>query len=520
MHLPSRSAQTMSKVIATFLTLAILGGCAPQSDEAPPAEKIIVYPASGDTNVNIDTPLTLTFSDTPIVGKTGFIRVYDVKTGALVDKIDLSIPASPLPSGRFPPNTNQAKIFALGRNSQMSDYQVNHIGGEDFHFHPIIVHENTATLYLHNNKLEYGRTYQITLSNGTLSAEGTSFEGISKDDGWTFTTKPNAPASDTHRVIVAADGSEDFSTVQGALDFAPSAPERPFEIFVKNGNYEELVFVKDKSNFTIRGESRDGVVVSYPNNSAFNPPRGGPSRRPAFSIYNVSDVQLSNFTIKNNFIGQAEALLVRGDKVVLDHMTLDGSGDALTTAGSIYMADSSLRGDGDTILAYATLYCLRCEISSAGPFVWPRTPEGQHGNIFVDSKFVYLDEPLPWTISEESPEGQKTNGVLARLPRNGPSSTNANFPHAEMVLINSQTQGIPEIGWGPVEDPSTLDWRGVFFAEYNTQDTSGRTIDMAKRHPIVRYLQLPEDKALIEKYSNPEFVLGWKPEIRAPQTSK
>ena len=46
----------------------------------------------------------------------------------------------------------------------------------------------------------------------------------------------------------------------------------------------------------------------------------GPSRRPAFSIHNATGIQLSAFTISNYFIGQAEALLVRGEQIVIDRM--------------------------------------------------------------------------------------------------------------------------------------------------------------------------------------------------------
>ena len=35
---------------------------------------------------------------------------------------------------------------------------------------------------------------------------------------------------------------------------------------------------------------------------------------------------------------------------------------------------NEIRGDGDTILGYAALFCLRCEIHSVGPFTWTRTP--------------------------------------------------------------------------------------------------------------------------------------------------
>ena len=349
--------------------------------------------------------------------------------------------------------------------------------------------------------------------NAVLAKSG--FAGI-EDGEWTFSTKAAPPAESTAKVTVAADGSGDFNTLQGALDFAPAAsPDTPFEIDIKNGRYDELVFLTEKSDIIIRGESRDGVVVGYPNNSAFNPPQPAPSRRPAFSLYKVEDIQLSDFTINNYFIGQAEALLVRGDRVVIDNMQLNGSGDALTTYGSIYMQDSELTGHGDTILGYASLYCLRCTVRTYGPFTWTRTPEGQHGNVFIDSTFVNEDKPLPWTVTAENPEGRRSEATLARLPRNGPGSSAPNFPHAEMVLIDSTLVKVFPEGWGPVEDPETFDWSGVNLMEYNSKDENGDLIDLSQRHPIVKILDAEKDAETIANYRTPEFVLGgWTPVVK------
>jgi len=426
----------------------LLAACMLDSPPAQPsAGAPVAFPKNGAANVNPDTHLTLTFSAPPTIGASGLIRIYDAADNSLVDTLNMSIPASPNPGGRSTATT-EAERQAQGRATKMEDYQVNAIQGVDFHFFPIIVRGNTATIYPHNGKLTYGHRYVVKMDASVLQAPG-GFSGV--DNGWTFATKATPPRTDSTRLTVAADGSGDFNTVQGALDFIPASPAKRVTVAIKNGRYEEMVFLSNKANITLRGENREKVVVTYPNNSAFNPPRSGPSRRPAFSIQNSNDIQLSNFTITNSFIGQAEALLVRGQRNVIDHMTLNGSGDALTTYGTLYMVDSKLTGHGDTILGYAALFCLRCEIETLGPFTWTRTPQGQHGNVFVDSTFTYLDTPLPWTITATDP-GRKSPGVFARLPKNGPvGAPGANFPYAEMVLISARTKGVPPEGWCPVE---------------------------------------------------------------------
>ncbi len=57
-----------------------------------------MFPENGATEVNIDTHLRLTMSDKAVVGKKGYISVYDKKTGKLVDRLDMSIPAGPTKS--------------------------------------------------------------------------------------------------------------------------------------------------------------------------------------------------------------------------------------------------------------------------------------------------------------------------------------------------------------------------------------------------------------------------------------
>lgn len=506
---PSRLA-VLSAMIGGLAAPGIANAWSPVADTSSPR----LFPADGGTGVNPDTRLTLTFTAPPTVGSAGRITIHDAADGSLVDTIDLAIPASPNPTGRVigADGSTRAPVPPAPAGPDNPGFQHTRIGGAWFHFFPVRTRENTATIQPHHGALKYGRSYVVRIEPGVLTVGDKTATDIGGADGWTFATKAAPPAADAERVVVAADGSGDFSTVQGAVDFAPTAPPKPIEIFIRNGDYEEIVYINGKSNLTLRGESREGVVVHYPNNSAFN------RIRPAFSVTDADDIQLSTFTIRNDFIGQAEALLMRGRRNIVDRMTLNGSGDAMTTYGAIYMVDSTLTGDGDTILGYAALFCLRCEIHSVGPFTWTRTPEGSHGNVFVDSTMIYTDKPLPWSITAENPQGTKTRGVLARLPRNGRATTAfSNFPHAEMVLINTRMDGVPPEGWGPIEDPSTFDWSNLRLWEFNSMDLTGAPLDMSARHPAVRILTTPADDALIRDYSTPAFVLGgWRPEVRGP----
>jgi pectinesterase len=510
---PHATTLIMKTAILTTLFFAIVG-C--KTLESPHQTELIdnqnaqltTFPANKATNVNPDTYLVLTFSSPPKIGNSGTIKIYDAADKELIDNLDMKVPSSPNPSGRAPGNKGTTTAPPPADPKDKTPYQVNMIGGYDFHFFPIIVHGNVATINLHNGALKYGKTYIIKMDPSILSG----FEGFTTDSSWTFSTKAAPPTTDSNRVIVASDGTGDFNTLQGAIDWTPASPPKKITILIQNGLYEEIIFLSKKSNLIIRGESREGVKVGYPNNSAFNPAKAGPSRRPAFTINDCKDIQLSSFTVENYFIGQAEAMLVRGQRIILDHMTLNGSGDAFTTYGTIYFVDSKLTGHGDTVLGYGAVFFLRSEIQSIGPMTWTRTVSGSHGNIFVNSTLIGIDKPLPWTVTDTNPRGQIPKAVFARLPGNGPNK-DQNFPNAEMVLINTKTSGTPPEGWGPVQQEG-FDKKNVHFWEFNTMDAEGRLVDTSRRAGIGKVLTLPKDAKTIEDYQRPEFVLdGWRPII-------
>jgi hypothetical protein len=237
-----------------------------------------------------------------------------------------------------------------------------------------------ATIYPHHNLLRYNRTYYVQIDPGVLTLADGSFTGIGGRSGWTFTTTKQAPSASASRVVVAADGSGDFTTVQGAIDFVPDRNPRRVTIFIRNGSYEEIVYFRNKSNITILGEDRDKVVVFYANNEVFNPhpsnistnewPGTFPSRRAAFMGDNSTGIHLVNLTIKTTARGQAEGLLLMGDRNILSHVTVMGSGDALQVNGPVYITDSLIVGDGDTILGRGPAFFHRTELQSNGVFMW------------------------------------------------------------------------------------------------------------------------------------------------------
>lgn len=65
------------------------------------------------------------------------------------------------------------------------------------------------------------------------------------------------------RLVVAADGSGDFTTIQAAINSLSTTPDSNWrEIFIRNGDYPEKLFL-EKKRIILSGESPAGVVIHY-----------------------------------------------------------------------------------------------------------------------------------------------------------------------------------------------------------------------------------------------------------------
>lgn len=481
-----------------------------------------LFPANRAREVNPDVQLKLTFTQTPKIGKSGKVQVYEAANDRLVDTLDLSIPPGPTERatgaaltapylaapynyerGKVPTNANtKPGTPSAGAEPTSDKYQLTIIGGftDGFHFYPIIISGNTATIQLHHNLLEYGKSYYVIIDAGVLNVPDGGFKGITDKQSWRFTIRAKSPRANSEKIIVSADGAGDFNTVQGAIDFVPDHGERRVTIVVRKGVYQQIVYFRNKNNVTFIGEDRDQTVVRYANNEVFNPhpanlrtnelPGTFPSRRAAFAADNSSDIQIINLTLETTAPGQSEGLLMTGQRNILKNVHVIGFGDALQVNGRAYIVDSIIEGSGDTILGRGPAFFERSTLKSRSIFMWIRNTAANHGNVFKDCTFIGTGEPT----------------VLVRAPKNG----NSTYPYAEAVLLNCTLSGIRPEGWGPADEGGH-----VHFWEYNSRNADGSTVDVSKRSPLSRQLDKNKDAKVIADYSDPTFVLdGWKPMAR------
>ena len=426
----------------------------------PTSAAQILNPPNGATNVCPDTLLRVTFDAPPALQRSGQITLRTA-SGELADTIDLSLNSR---------SNSQARI----------------IGGTRFTNYPVLISGQTAVICPHSGVLQYGQTYHVTISPDV-------FENATNEISWTFTTRPAGPAADAPRLVVAADGSGDFCTVQGAVDFVPAGNTQPREIFIRTGVYEEIVFVTNKNQLKFRGEDRARTVIQYTNNENFNYRTLGRNvYRQTFGV-SADDFTLENLTVRNTTPkrgSQAEALRIDGRRCVVRNVDFYSFQDTLKLSGTVFVSGCYIEGDVDFIWGTGTCFFTNCEIkcvNNGACITQIRNTATNFGDVFVDCRLTHAPGV--------------TNATLSRIEV-------SRFPYSHVAWINcAMDSHIRPAGWQFTPGPNSPD--NLRFWEYATTDLTGANrVDVSQRSPISRQLT-PAEAAQMR---DPKYVLaGWSP---------
>jgi hypothetical protein len=293
-------------------------------------------------------------------------------------------------------------------------------------------------------------------------------------------------------VTVAADGSGDFNTVQGAIDFVPNGNTQRVTITVKRGLYNELNFVGATKPFiTLHGEDRTQTVLTYPNNSNFNGSVNGFNR--VMFATAANDFTIENLTLRNTTPrggSQAEAFGVNNaQRVIVSRCNIYSLQDTMLLNGLVFVTDCYVEGDVDFMWGNGTAYFQRCELRAVntGYYTQIRNTQTTKGNVYVDCRLT-------------APAGV-TGVYLGRI-----DPTAGQFPYSQVVWINCAMGPhiLPE-GWllnNATTAPSVQFW------EYRSTDLLGVPLDVSKRIKDSKQI----DDATAAQYRDPAFVLnGWNP---------
>jgi pectin methylesterase-like acyl-CoA thioesterase len=481
-----RTIRTPSAALcAIAVTIASLG-------IAADALAITLAPINGGSQVCTDSPLSINFASAPRLGTSGTINVFR-NDGALVDSINLADP-------------NSAKRTV---GNAMSDVGLVHL----WKYFPVIVSGSTATIYLHK-QLDYGGTYYVTIDPGVLT-DTQGFAGIQDPLAWRFTTKASPPVAGASQVTVAADGTGDFCTVQGAIDFVPANNTQHVDIDVKNGTYTELVYVAPNKPFiTVRGQDRDHTIVQYTNNDTLNvlpftnaaDPNnqcinrripGTPDLwncwRASFGV-EANDFTLENITLHNTTPtggSQAEAFRGNGERTVLNRVILQSYQDTTRVQGTVFVTNSYIEGDVDFTWGVGAVFFQWSQLNAlrTGYYSMVRN-DTNHGNVYVNDRFT------------RAPTLGANTMYLSRIET-------ARFPNSEAIFINDtmDTQVRP-VGFQltPAACPNPF---SIKFWEYRSVDPTGAPINTSQRLAPCSHQMTDAEAAT---WSDPAFILnGWVP---------
>lgn len=168
----------------------------------------------------------------------------------------------------------------------------------------------------------------------------------------------------TYDVVVAKDGSGNFTTVQAAISsIRDFRPEGRTVIFIKKGVYKEkVVLPTQKTEITLIGEDRDSTVITWDDHANIN--KMGTFKTYTFLIQG-NDIVLENLTVENNAprLGQAVALHVEGDRVSFFNCRFLGNQDTvyLGREGSRnYFGGCYIEGTTDFIFGASTAWFEGC----------------------------------------------------------------------------------------------------------------------------------------------------------------
>ena len=295
------------------------------------------------------------------------------------------------------------------------------------------------------------------------------------------------------RIVVAADGSGDYKTVQQAINAAPNNSTTPIEILVKKGIYKEKIVVSsNKTEIHLVGEDVMNTVLTYDDFATKKDSTGkalGTSRTASFYIYG-SGFTARNITFENSAgpVGQAVAVYVIGDRVCFVNCRLLGFQDTLYTNGHgtrEYYKNCYIEGTTDYIFGSATALFEGCELycKKGGSYLTAASTldTTAYGYVFIKCK-----------IDGNAPEGMYSLGRPWR-------------PYAKVAYLYCDLSNIikPE-GWDNWH--GTESFKTAYYAEYKNTGAGAKTgqrVDWSH--------QLTDAEA--KQYTTQQILKGWQPSL-------
>lgn len=212
-------------------------------------------------------------------------------------------------------------------------------------------------------------------------------------------------------IVVAKDGSGNYTTVQAAVNAAPSNSSTRTTIYIKNGSYYEVITVPtNKTNLTFIGQSNTGTILTYDNYaSKINPATGAEygTSGSASTFINGAGFYALNIAFANSAgpVGQAVAVRSTADKAIFKNCRFLGYQDTYYAhSGRSYHEACYFEGSTDFIFGGAISFFENCDIYSKGGTSLTAANTAQHiayGYVFNNCRITgagsnITDLGRPW----------------------------------------------------------------------------------------------------------------------------
>ena len=329
-----------------------------------------------------------------------------------------------------------------------------------------------------------------------------------------FLSTVEPTSAEAFDAVVAQDGSGQFTSLQAAIDAAPTNSKTWYHIHVKAGTYREHVCIPaDKPRLRITGEGMDRTFVS--DDRVSGGPRAVSVDLGATVVVLADDITFEDLSFVNahgheHLDGpQALALYTKADRAALYRCGLYSYQDTYRTSnlpnGRQYLRDCVIEGAVDFIYGNGNAFFDRCTLLI-------NRPEG--GWIVAPKHSAYTCWGYVFdqcTITTADGHPADTWIWLGRPWHYNPRT----------VWLNTRAEvTLPPEGWY-----ETMGGLPAVFAEYNTTDGQGRPLDLSRR--ISRYYAVHEGdtvwctaKALLTPEEAAEYTVArvlrgddhWTPE--------
>lgn len=278
-----------------------------------------------------------------IPGKTYYVRAYATNAGGTA--YGSEVPFATL-AAIVPPTVTTAAVSSIMVKTALSGGNVTSWGGASVTARGICWNTNGSPTVADSKTTDGSGTGSYAsaltgLAGGTpyyVCAYATNSAGTGYGETRAFTTQ--FPAPDT-TVVVAQDGSGQYTTVHAAFSAVPALYTGRWTIFVMKGSYHEKdTLAANRANVELVGEDRDSTII-WNDDYGDKYGSGNPGTSGSFTVtIEASDFIARNITIQNTYAPQAGvsgtqavALRVNGDRQEYINCRLLGYQDTYYTWG-------------------------------------------------------------------------------------------------------------------------------------------------------------------------------------------